>query len=160
MSSTSSSVALGAAATDQSRTAAVDGRQSFDGQSVGEIDIVVYNASADRSQGSVTEIYPDIVTSDMPLSAYVGFLVTQQAAMRVVPMSGATGSLVGFANSVLFAMGKFALRGFAQRATQGLGPKGVHVARVIIDALVRRELRPDPADNSDSTLDPDTITQT
>lgn len=111
MSSTSSSVALGAAATDPSGTAAVDGRQSSDGQSVGEIDIVVYNASADRSQGSVTEIYPDIVTSDMPLSAYVGFLVTQQAAMRVVPkgsgimlLSGATGSLVGFANSVLFVM--------------------------------------------------------
>lgn len=135
--------------------------------SLGEIDIVVYNASAGRSQGSITEIHPEIVANTIAVSAYGGFLVTQQAARRMVRkgggtilLSGATGSVVGFANSVPFAMGKFALRGLAQSAARELGPKGVHVAHVIIDGLVRSERRPDPADNPHSILDPDAIAQT
>jgi NAD(P)-dependent dehydrogenase (short-subunit alcohol dehydrogenase family) len=39
----------------------------------------------------------------------------------------------GFANSSPFAMGKFALRGLAQSMARELGPKGIHVAHVVID---------------------------
>jgi len=46
----------------------------------------------------------------------------------------------------------------AQRAK--LGPKGIHVAILVIDGGVRSARRPDPADRPDSTLDPDGIAQT
>jgi len=57
-------------------------------------------------------------------------------------------------------MGKFALRGLAQSAARELGPKGIHVAHFVIDGGVRGARQSDPADNPDSTLDPDAIAQT
>jgi NAD(P)-dependent dehydrogenase (short-subunit alcohol dehydrogenase family) len=57
-------------------------------------------------------------------------------------------------------MGKFALRGLAQSTARELGPKGIHIAHFVIDGEVRSARRPDRADRSDSTLDPDGIAQT
>jgi NAD(P)-dependent dehydrogenase (short-subunit alcohol dehydrogenase family) len=56
-------------------------------------------------------------------------------------------------------MGKFALRGLAQSAARELGPKGIHVAHVVIDGSVRTEQRPEPADRPDSLLSPDGVAQ-
>jgi len=101
------------------------------------------------------------------VSAFGGFLVTQQAAIRMVPnrhgailLTGATASVKGFPLSAGFAMGKFALRGLAQSAARELGPQGVHVAHFVIDGGVRSATRPDPQDRPDSTLDPDAIAET
>jgi NAD(P)-dependent dehydrogenase (short-subunit alcohol dehydrogenase family) len=62
------------------------------------------------------------VWRSLQVSAYGGFLVAQQAAKRMLPrahgailFTGATASVKGFARSAGFAMGKFALRGLAQR---------------------------------------------
>jgi NAD(P)-dependent dehydrogenase (short-subunit alcohol dehydrogenase family) len=132
---------------------------------VEEPDIVVYNAGA-RLQGPIAELDPQAVQRSMAITAFGGFLVTQQAAKRMVPrgrgailLTGATASIKGFANSAAFAMGKFALRGMAQSAARELGPRGIHVAHFIIDGGVRAGHRPDPADKPDSTLDPDAIAQ-
>jgi hypothetical protein len=46
------------------------------------------------------------------------------------------------------------------RAARELGPKGIHVAHFVIDGEVRGARHPDPADNPDSTLDPDAIAHT
>ena len=133
---------------------------------VGEPDIVVYNAGA-RLQGPIAELDPQAVQNAIAVTAFGGFLVTQQAARRMVPrgrgailLTGATASVKGFAHSAAFAMGKFALRGMAQSAARELGPRGIHVAHFIIDGGVRAAHRPDPADKPDSTLDPDAIAQT
>ncbi len=132
---------------------------------VGEPEIVVYNAGA-RAHGPLAELDPEAVQEAVAITAFGGFLVTQQAAKRMVPrghgailLTGATASIKGFAHSASFAMGKFALRGLAQSAARELGPKGIHVAHFIIDGAVRAAHRPDPADNPDSTLDPDAIAQ-
>ena len=103
----------------------------------------------------------------LAITAFGGFLVTQQAAKRMVPLgrgaillTGATASIKGFAHSASFAMGKFALRGLAQSAARELSPKGIHVVHFIIDGAVRAAHRPDSADKPpDSTLDPDAIAQ-
>lgn len=50
--------------------------------------------------------------------------------------TGATASLRGGANFSALASAKFALRGLAQSLARECGPKGVHVAHVIIDGLV------------------------
>ena len=151
---------------DASRTDAVS--QLFAGvdRAIGEPDIVVFNASA-RVRGSLLDIEPDAVERALAVSVFGGFLVTQQAAKRMVPrghgailLTGATASLKGYSGSASFAMGKFALRGLAQSAARELGPKGIHVAHFIIDGGVRSALRPMPADKPDSLLDPDAIAQT
>jgi NAD(P)-dependent dehydrogenase (short-subunit alcohol dehydrogenase family) len=130
-----------------------------------EPDIVVYNASA-RIQGPLAELDPSAVQRALAVTAFGGFLVTQQAAKRMLPrghgailLTGATASVKGFAHSAAFAMGKFALRGLAQSAAREFGPKGIHVAHFIIDGGVRAAHRQDPADGPDSTLDPEAIAQ-
>jgi NAD(P)-dependent dehydrogenase (short-subunit alcohol dehydrogenase family) len=132
---------------------------------IGEPEVVVYNAGA-RAHGPLAELDPDAVQKAVAITAFGGFLVTQQAAKRMVPrgrgailLTGATASVKGFAHSASFAMGKFALRGLAQSAARELGPKGIHVAHFIIDGAVRAAHRPDSADKPDSTLDPDAIAQ-
>ncbi|RAK95051.1 oxidoreductase, short chain dehydrogenase/reductase family [Aspergillus ibericus CBS 121593] len=50
--------------------------------------------------------------------------------------TGATASLKGSANFASFAAGKFALRALAQSLAREFGPKGIHVAHVIIDGVI------------------------
>lgn len=130
---------------------------------LGEIDVVVYNAST-RTRGPIAELDPEDVRQALEVSAFGGFLVIQQAARRMVPrglgailLTGASASVKGFALSAAFAMGKFALRGLAQSAARELGPKGIHVAHFVIDGGVRSATRPD---TEDTTLDPDGVAQT
>jgi len=132
---------------------------------LGTPDLVVYNPSA-RVRGRIVDIDALEVRRAIEISAFGGFLVTQQAARRMVPnqhgailLTGATASTKGFALSSAFAMGKFALRGLAQSAARELGPQGIHVVHFVIDGGVRSASRPDPADNPDSTLDPDGIAE-
>ncbi len=130
---------------------------------LGAPDVVLYNASG-RLRGSLLDLDPAQVRSALEVSAFGGFLVAQQAARRMVPkgegailFTGASASVKGFALSAPFAMGKFALRGLAQSTARELGPKGIHVAHIVIDGGVRSDTRPDAGD---STLDPDAIAQT
>src|SRR6202165_1421234 len=130
-------------------------------EGIGEPEIVVYNAGA-RAHGPLAELDPAAVQKALAITAFGGFLVTQQAARRMVPgghgailLTGATASCKAFPHSAAFAMGKFALRGLAQSAARELGPKGIHVAHFVIDGGVRGPRHPDSNERPDSTLDPD-----
>jgi NAD(P)-dependent dehydrogenase (short-subunit alcohol dehydrogenase family) len=132
----------------------------------GAPDIVVYNASA-RVRGALVDLAPDDVRRAIEVSAFGAFLVSQQAARRMLPkghgaifLTGATAGVKGFALSATFAMGKFALRGLAQSMARELSPKGIHVAHFVIDGGIRSAARAVPADNPDSLLDPDAIAET
>jgi NAD(P)-dependent dehydrogenase (short-subunit alcohol dehydrogenase family) len=132
----------------------------------GAPDIVVYNASA-RVRGALVDLAPDDVKRAIEVSAFGAFLVSQQAARRMLPkghgaifLTGATAGVKGFALSATFAMGKFALRGLAQSMARELSPKGIHVAHFVIDGGIRSAARAVPADNPDSLLDPDAIAET
>jgi NAD(P)-dependent dehydrogenase (short-subunit alcohol dehydrogenase family) len=129
----------------------------------GAPDVVVYNASG-RVRGALVDLPPDEVRKAIEVSVFGAFLVSQQAARRMLPKShgaifltGATAGVKGFALSSSFAMGKFALRGLAQSMARELSPKGIHVAHFVIDGGIRSATRPDPANNPDSFLDPDAI---
>jgi NAD(P)-dependent dehydrogenase (short-subunit alcohol dehydrogenase family) len=132
----------------------------------GAPDVVVYNASA-RVRGALVDLPPEDVKRAIEVSAFGAFLVSQQAAKRMLPkgegailLSGATAGVKGFALSATFAMGKFALRGLAQSMARELSPKGIHVAHFVIDGGIRSAARPVPGDNPDSLLDPDAIAET
>ncbi len=126
-------------------------------------DIVVYNASA-RARGPITDLDPEAVARAIAVTAFGGFLVSQQAARHMLPrgsgailLTGASASVKGYPQSAAFAMGKFALRGLAQSMARELSPQGIHVAHFIIDGGIRSTTRTDPADKPDSLLDPDAI---
>jgi NAD(P)-dependent dehydrogenase (short-subunit alcohol dehydrogenase family) len=137
--------------------------------SIGEPDVVVYNAGA-RTKGALVDLDPADVERVLLVSAFGGFLVSQEAARRflarsgvdhgAILLTGASASVKGYAGSAPFAMGKFALRGLAQSMARELAPKGIHVAHFVIDGAVRGALRVEPADRPDSMLDPDAIAET
>jgi NAD(P)-dependent dehydrogenase (short-subunit alcohol dehydrogenase family) len=128
-------------------------------------DVVVYNASA-RVRGALVDLPPEDVRRAVEVSAFGAFLVSQQAARRMLGKShgaifltGATAGVKGFALSSTFAMGKFALRGLAQSMARELSPKGIHVAHFVIDGGIRSAIRPVPDNAPDSFLDPDAIAE-
>jgi NAD(P)-dependent dehydrogenase (short-subunit alcohol dehydrogenase family) len=130
---------------------------------IGTPDVVVYNASG-RARGAFTDLVPADVAQAITVSAFGGFLVTQQAAKRMLPnkhgailFTGASASVKGYPQSAPFAMGKFALRGLAQSMARELSPQGIHVAHFVIDGGIRSAARVEPADRPDSMLDPDAI---
>jgi len=131
----------------------------------GTPDVVVYNASY-RTRGPFVELDPAEVDKAIAVSAFGGFLVAQQAARRMLPnghgailFTGASASVKGYAQSVSFAMGKFALRGLAQSLARELSPRGIHVAHFVIDGGIRSARRPASPDKPDALLDPDAIAQ-
>ena len=77
------------------------------------------------------------------MACLTGFLTGREAAKYMVPrgkgsifFTGATASLRGGNGFAAFASAKFALRGLAQSMARELGPEGIHVAHLIIDAGV------------------------
>jgi len=128
------------------------------GRELGAPSFVVYNASR-RVRGPVAELDREAVRQAIDITAYGGFLVAQAAVRSMLPLgrgsllfTGASASVKGYAESATFAMGKFALRGLAQSLARELGPKGLHVAHVIIDGAIGRA-----GANEAGKLDPDAI---
>jgi NAD(P)-dependent dehydrogenase (short-subunit alcohol dehydrogenase family) len=77
------------------------------------------------------------------LACYAGFLSGREAARRMLPrgqgsifFTGATASMRGGKGYAAFASAKFGLRAVAQSMARELGPKGIHVAHLVIDAGV------------------------
>lgn len=129
----------------------------------GAPDVVVYNASA-RSRGPFVDLVPADVQRALQVTAFGAFLVSQQAALRMLPkghgailFTGASASVKGYAQSAPFAMGKFALRGLAQSLARELAPQGIHVAHFVIDGGIRGAHHVDDPARPDSLLDPDAI---
>src|SRR5579872_667870 len=129
-------------------------------------DVVVYNASG-RARGPITDVDPAEAARAIAVSAYGGFLVSQQAARNMLPrgsgailLTGASASVKGYPQSGAFAMGKFALRGLAQSMARELAPQGIHVAHFVIDGGIRNPGRTEDPDKPDSLLDPNAIAAT
>jgi len=131
------------------------------------LDLVVYNASG-RARGPIVELDPVAVENAIRVTAFGGFLVARQAALRMVRQghgtilfTGASASVKGYPRSSSFAMGKFALRGLAQSLARELQPQNIHVGHIVIDGGIGRA--GDPRANErgpDGLLDPDAIAET
>jgi NAD(P)-dependent dehydrogenase (short-subunit alcohol dehydrogenase family) len=134
---------------------------------MGAPDVVVYNAGGGRVRGPLVGLPRADVESAIRVGAFGGFLVSQQAAKRMIPnahgailLTGASASVKGYAQSAPFAMSKFALRGLAQSMARELGPLGIHVAHFVIDGAVRQGDAGGPAQKPDALLDADAIAAT
>ena len=134
----------------------------------GPLRAAVFNAGA-FERGSILDIDPADFERCWRVGTFAGFLVGQAAARAMVPegqgtiiFTGATASLRGGAGFVNLASPKFALRALAQSMARELGPKGVHVAHVIIDGQIRSpRYEAMAADRGpDALLEPDRIADT
>ena len=133
--------------------------------SIGTPDLVVYNPSV-RLRGPVTELDPEATRAAIETTCFGAFLVAQQAARRMLArgsgsilFTGASAGVKGFANSSVFAMGKFGLRGLAQSLARELHPQNIHIGHFVIDGGIASD-RPDRQDDGgDRMLDPDAIAE-
>src|SRR5262245_32786457 len=108
----------------------------------GHIDVLIHNA-----QRLTIRPFAEMTAEEFEQVWRVACLGAMAAAQAVLPhmaarrtgtviFSGATAGLRGGANFSAFASAKFALRGLAQALAREYGPKGVHVAHIVIDGLI------------------------
>ncbi|MDA9606184.1 SDR family NAD(P)-dependent oxidoreductase [Candidatus Pelagibacter sp.] len=112
---------------------------------IGTPNLVIYNPSKSLG-GSIVDLDPKKVHEAINITCYGGFLVAQQAAIRMLKkkrgsifFTGATASIKGFPKSSVFAMGKFGLRGLAQSLARELHPQNIHIGHFIIDGGIGQE---------------------
>lgn len=111
-------------------------------QEVGPIEVVVFNVGG-NVRFPILETTAQKYFKVWEMCAMAGFLVGREAT-RVMLMrgrgrvlfTGATASVRGAAGFAALAGGNAALRALAQSMARELGPKGIHVAHVIIDGLI------------------------
>ena len=134
---------------------------------IGTPDIVIYNPSA-SVRGPIQDLDSEKAREAINVTSFGAFLVAQQAASRMLKrgsgsifFTGATAGIKGFANSSVFAMGKFGLRGLAQSLARELHPKNIHIGHFIIDGGIKNANRSERRDSGDDNmLDPDAIAKT
>ena len=134
---------------------------------LGPPEVAVFNAGA-FVRASILETEPAEFERCWRVGCLAGFLVGRAAARRMVErgagtilLTGATASLRGGAGFVNLASPKFGLRAVAQSMARELGPKGIHVAHVVIDGQIRSERYAHLLGERgpDSLLDPDAIAE-
>ena len=135
---------------------------------LGDPGVFVYNAGAFQ-MGGIMELTPEQFDDCFKANCSGAFYGVQQVLPAMVEegrgtiiLTGATASLRGSANFATLAAGKFGLRALAQSAAREFGPRGVHVAHVIIDGQINtprvRGMSPDREEHT--MLSPDAIAET
>ncbi|WP_437508008.1 SDR family NAD(P)-dependent oxidoreductase [Sorangium sp. So ce1099] len=126
-------------ATDPASVAAAFARVK---ESLGPAEVLIYNAGAFRVAGAL-ELTPRELEDAWKINCLGGFLSAQAALPDMLErgrgtllFTGATASLRGGARFAALAVGKFGLRALAQSLARELGPRGIHVAHVIVDGLI------------------------
>ncbi len=112
---------------------------------IGPIGVAVFNTGA-NFRASILDTPADMFEKVWRLGCYAGFLVGREAARHMVPrgqgtilFTGATASLRGSSQFAAFAAAKGGVRHVAQSMARELGPKGIHVASVIVDGMIDSE---------------------
>ena len=109
-------------------------------QSAGDsLDLVLYNAGNNRLR-PLLEMSDAFFEDTWRLCCFGGFLVGREAARRMLPhgsgtilFTGATASLRARPPFTAFASAKAALRALAHGMAREFGPRGLHLAHVVID---------------------------
>jgi len=128
---------------------------------LGPPSLVVFNVGI-WDQGGILEISEELFEQAWRTGCFAGFLVGRAAAASMlgrgsgtIIFSGATGSIRGGAGFAAFASPKFGLRALAQAMARELGPKGIHVAHVVLDGMIAQD-----DSSSESLLQPAAIAET
>ncbi len=117
---------------------------------IGPIEVMVFNIGA-NVRTSILEETARRYFKIWEMACFAGFLNAREVARRMVAragaepgkhrrqtivFTGATASLRGGNGFAAFAGAKAALRALAQSMARELGPKGIHVAHVVIDGAI------------------------
>jgi NAD(P)-dependent dehydrogenase (short-subunit alcohol dehydrogenase family) len=128
---------------------------------LGPPSLVVFNVGI-WDRGGILDVSEELFEQAWRTGCFAGFLVGRAAAASMLSrgsgtiiFSGATGSIRGGAGFAAFASPKFALRALAQAMARELGPKGIHVAHVVLDGMIAQEDSP-----SERLLQPAAIAET
>jgi NAD(P)-dependent dehydrogenase (short-subunit alcohol dehydrogenase family) len=105
----------------------------------GALDLVVYNAG-NAAMGELHDMDAAFFEYVWRVGCFGGFLVGREAVRRMLPrgrgtviFTGATASVRGKPATTAFAAAKAGLRSLAQSMARAYGPRGIHVAHVIVD---------------------------
>jgi NAD(P)-dependent dehydrogenase (short-subunit alcohol dehydrogenase family) len=136
---------------------------------IGPLEVVVFNIGANVRFG-VVETTTQVFSKVWEMATLSGFLTGREAARAMTPrgrgsilFTGATASVRGASGFSAFASAKHGLRALAQSVARELGPKGIHVAHVVIDGMIdgvfARTIAPDAAERleREEILDPKEI---
>jgi len=136
---------------------------------IGPLEVVVFNIGA-NVRFSVVETTTQVFSKVWEMACLAGFLTGREVARVMaargrgtILFTGATASLRGGAGFSAFAAAKTGLRALAQSLAREMGPKGLHVAHVVIDGAIdgvfTRERQPDAAERlaRGEILDPQEI---
>jgi NAD(P)-dependent dehydrogenase (short-subunit alcohol dehydrogenase family) len=110
---------------------------------LGPIEVLVFNIGA-NAPSSILEETARKYFKIWEMACFGGFLNAREVAKRMVQrggdghkgtiiFTGATASMRGGANFAAFSGAKMALRALAQSMARELGPRGIHVAHVVVD---------------------------
>lgn len=109
---------------------------------IGPIEVAVFNVGGNVRFG-ITETTERVYRKVWEMGCLAGFLVGREAAKAMLPrgrgtilFTGATASLRGGNGFAAFAGAKHGLRALSQSMARELGPKGIHVAHVVIDGAI------------------------
>ena len=134
-----SAEALQTDVTDEAQVIAAFDRAMSPGAGRAPADVVVSNAG-NNAIIDFTTLTAAQFEDYWRVGCYSGFLVGREAARRLVPLgrgtvifTGASGSLRGKPGFAHFAAAKAGLRMISQSMAREYGPKGLHVAHVVID---------------------------
>jgi NAD(P)-dependent dehydrogenase (short-subunit alcohol dehydrogenase family) len=136
---------------------------------VGPVEVAVFNIGANVNF-LITEMTAQVYRKVWEMACFGGFLMGREAARHMqkrgrgtIIFTGATASLRGGSGYAAFSGAKAALRMLAQSMARELGPKGIHVAHVVIDGAIdtafirERHADFDNAKAADLVLSPDAI---
>ncbi len=109
---------------------------------IGPLELVIFNVGG-NVHFPLLETTERVFRKVWMMACLGGFLTGREAAKHMLPrgrgsifFTGATASLRGGAGFAAFASAKFGLRALAQSMARELGPQGIHVAHLVIDAGV------------------------
>jgi NAD(P)-dependent dehydrogenase (short-subunit alcohol dehydrogenase family) len=162
------------AAGGQARAFGVDARVEADlvalfetiERDVAPLEVVVFNIGA-NVKFDVTETTTQVYSKVWEMAALAGFFTGREAAKAMAPrakgtilFTGATASLRGRAGFSAFAGAKHALRALAQSLAREMGPKGIHVAHIVVDGPIEGDFIRGMVPDFDKRLANDEILKT
>lgn len=111
-------------------------------EALAPLEVCIFNVGA-NVQFPLLDTTARVFRKVWEMACFGGFLTGREAARLMLPrrrgalfFTGATAGLRGGSGYAAFASAKFGLRAVAQAAARELGPHGIHVAHLVIDAGV------------------------
>lgn len=137
----------------------------MEAEAAAPMDVCIFNVGANVNFPFL-ETTSRVFRKVWEMACFAGFISAREAARLMLPrgqgsifFTGATAGLRGGVGYAAFASAKFGLRAVAQSAARELGPQGIHVAHLVIDAgvdtaWVRERLRERAGDDAVAALEP------